>query len=701
MFSKSIYCIRSCFFIFILFVGIHAQNNQSEVFRPIQENGKWGYVDKNGKVVIQPQFYWAEEFSEGLAAFENDEGLHGYVDVTGKIVIEPKFSNWSDFSEGVAAVAIDIFQYGFIDKAGNWIIEPKFAHSFPFRDGLAPIRLLPPKGQPLTPGREKSAFIDKTGKIVLEPPGDILNARTSEGFAFLQIIQEEGAGVKEVIVDRAGNILIEAEKIELDGFSEGLTPVKKNGKWGYIDVTGKFVIEPQFAEAKSFSEGLAAVQVGENWGYINKQGKLVIPAKFEMNSLNEGDKHSFSEGLALVYQSDRCVYLNQTGKAVIKIDCSDGGKFIGGLALIKLTEGDKEKRGYINKTGKFVWRPTLFRYKTYEDIQAQIKKSREKEGKSDDEEKLLPLTEEEKTINYRNLVANQPDFIADLSYFRSEQFSGGGFGYRLVRKGNKYRKESQFWIFVGETGKSRYRLNPQAKLYNDLEGIDFETANTGGDFNPKTLADDPNTTFTPLGKITIDGHECIKIEAKRQIKGRENEKIYLYAAKDLKNLIIAAQVLNPPYAMIQRLSNISLEVPDNLVNLPDDYKAIEKDVWRKVENAKVKYGGKFSKDFGVFRSPTGELFVYVIDAPYPWKYLIRPKEATAETAYQGMLITRNGEFIWRTKETEALSETGYRSASAVRDKDDTKPVQIKSNTLKFQSNNSDDIWIEVILPEKK
>jgi hypothetical protein len=80
---------------------------------------------------------------------------------------------------------------------------------------------------------------------------------------------------------------------------------------------------------------------------------------------------------------------------------------------------------------------------------------------------------------------------------------------------------------------------------------------------------------------------------------------------------------------------------------------------------------------------------------------VRLKERTVETAYQGMLVTRSGEFIWQTKETEAISDIGYRSVSKLRQKDDTKPLEIKSQSIKFQSNDSDDIWIEVILPDNK
>ena len=223
--------------------------------------------------------------------------------------------------------------------------------------------------------------------------------------------------------------------------------MKKNGKWGYADETGKIVITPQFDEARKFYEGLALVQVSDKWGFINPKGKLVIPAKFDISW--ENDDHNFSEELALMYLNDRCTFINQAGKTVFSLDCDNAGRFIGGIALVNIDEGKNEKRGYIDKTGKFVWGPTEFKYK---DLKAIIEKSQEKQEKEENE-KLIALTDEEKNLNYRNLIANQPDFSADLSYFRSEMVSGGGGGERITRKGNRYRRESQFWIFIGETGK--------------------------------------------------------------------------------------------------------------------------------------------------------------------------------------------------------------------------------------------------------
>ena len=62
--------------------------------------------------------------------------------------------------------------------------------------------------------------------------------------------------------------------------SEGYAAVKKNGKWGFIDITGEVKIDYQFDDALSFGQHLAAVKQGELWGYISVAGKVVIEPEF-------------------------------------------------------------------------------------------------------------------------------------------------------------------------------------------------------------------------------------------------------------------------------------------------------------------------------------------------------------------------------------------------------------------------------------
>jgi hypothetical protein len=66
---------------------------------------KWGYIDKSGKIVIEPQFDWALHFTEGLAAVKV-KGKYGFLDQTGKMVIQPQYHEARNLSEGLAPVGI-------------------------------------------------------------------------------------------------------------------------------------------------------------------------------------------------------------------------------------------------------------------------------------------------------------------------------------------------------------------------------------------------------------------------------------------------------------------------------------------------------------------------------------------------------------------------------------------------------------------
>ena len=133
----------------------------SENLTPVTVNGKYGYIGKNGRVVVQPHFEAAWKFSEGLARVRLD-GKCGYIDQSGKVVISPQFEICGDFSEGLAGITVfdanGRFKDGYIDKSGNVVIQPRFDRSFNFHEGLAQVRI-----------NRKLGYIDKTGKYVWEP----------------------------------------------------------------------------------------------------------------------------------------------------------------------------------------------------------------------------------------------------------------------------------------------------------------------------------------------------------------------------------------------------------------------------------------------------------------------------------------------------------------------------------------------------
>jgi hypothetical protein len=301
--------------------------------------------------------------------------------------------------------------------------------------------------------------------------------------------------------------------------------------------------------------------------------------------------------------------------------------------------------------------------------------------KANEQEVLSPLTEEERLLNARDLVLNQPDFMADLSFFVAHRVSGHGFSQRLVRKGNRYREESQFWVFVGELGKPSARLFPKAKIYDD-----YVPPRGGSLAHPPidaaAVARENDVSFTALGTVAIDGRHCLKIEARRKTT---SDKYYFYLARDLKNLAIVTQLLQPNRNTVQKLTNISLEVPDSLVHIPPDYKPIEHDRWTRLENAIVTYKRKPAKDATVFRSPYGHLFIHVDD----WTYLVRPAEATVETAFQGLLVTRTGQWIWQTSDNEAYSSIQYKDPRPPSkwEKAEDRKVTVTPNSVTFRATD--------------
>ena len=99
--SRSISLLICLTVLFAFFV--RAQEKKSSNLFKVQVDNKFGFIDKFGKVVIEPQFQGVYDFSDGLAKiYTSGEFNTAYIDETGKVVIEPKFDIGSDFSEGFA-----------------------------------------------------------------------------------------------------------------------------------------------------------------------------------------------------------------------------------------------------------------------------------------------------------------------------------------------------------------------------------------------------------------------------------------------------------------------------------------------------------------------------------------------------------------------------------------------------------------------
>ena len=343
------------------------QSNESTDLYPIRLNGKAGYVDREGRLIIKPRFMRAWEFSGDLAPVQlSNKPEFGYVNKQGDFAIGPWHGTASVFSEGLGRISRSTEGQGFIDRTGKTIIQPKFAFAGSFSDGLAQVIL-----EDCVPKVDCGliGFIDKSGNLVVRPQFRAANdfhegrAAVKRGSDEWTFIDKTGA---EITKQRFKADLKHSLVVTTD-FSEGLAGVKVGGKWGFIDTKGEMVISPQFDEAGKFSEGLAAVFSQCRWGYIDKTGAFVIKPQFKFAlEFSEGlavvDPHPANEGPCPPGKSHgKLGYINRSGKLVIEPQFDLAFQFIKGVARVSIVNPKDEndlKQGYIDKTGKYIWKPT-------------------------------------------------------------------------------------------------------------------------------------------------------------------------------------------------------------------------------------------------------------------------------------------------------------------------------------------------------
>jgi len=231
---------------------------------PVRMESKWGYADADtGKIVIQPRFERAGNFSQGLAPARMDN-RYGYIDAKGAFVIQPSFELARPFSEGMAAVSIEK-KFGFIDTSGKLVIPPQFEWAGDLHNNRALVKF-----------QQQYGFIDSTGKIVI--PTNYVRAHPfSEGRAAVAVKIGE---FKFIDVD--GNQVTPASFADAGRFREGLAWVQSSdGKFGYIDTKGDFAIPPRFTGLGSFNRGIAPARQGKLWCFIDPKGESLSEAVYD------------------------------------------------------------------------------------------------------------------------------------------------------------------------------------------------------------------------------------------------------------------------------------------------------------------------------------------------------------------------------------------------------------------------------------
>ena len=139
---------------------------------PFHGEDLYGLCDENGNVVVPCEYPYLQYCENGWYVAQNQDGRYGYIDKSGNVMIDFEFEDAEKFSCGLAPVLIDGL-WGFINEDGEVVIEPAYLTasvatinadpyigSCTFWDGVGKVQ-----------DGDQWILIDTQGNVVVDDPG--------------------------------------------------------------------------------------------------------------------------------------------------------------------------------------------------------------------------------------------------------------------------------------------------------------------------------------------------------------------------------------------------------------------------------------------------------------------------------------------------------------------------------------------------
>ncbi|MEL7020645.1 MAG: WG repeat-containing protein [Bacteroidota bacterium] len=334
-------------------IAIAARFDELRDFREgiaaVRIGGKWGLIDTMGNYLLVPTHKGVFSSHEGRIRYLTYDEKVGYLDRMGKVAIPAQYIDGQDFSEGLARIETEE-GFGFINTVGDTIIPPQFARASRFQGGLAKVKK-----------RNNWGLVDRDGEFIIigefqkiEWPKEALIRIKKEGqFGFLNLAGElviptqyraatdfyEGVAAvclattgKYGLVDQRGQAVTAFEYDKIWYANDNRWAIRADGKYGIMDGEGKVIVTPQFGQLYQFEDGVASYEGKDRlWGLINTEGTQLTTAQFGLLwTCKEGmARAAFREGIGFI---DKAGYLRIAPKRNI-VDVRD---FSEGFAPVQL-----------------------------------------------------------------------------------------------------------------------------------------------------------------------------------------------------------------------------------------------------------------------------------------------------------------------------------------------------------------------------
>jgi hypothetical protein len=302
-------------------------SNFSEGLAAVRPNGLYGYIDSKGPLTIQPQFEWAGPFSEGLAlAYKNGHFL--YINRQGQQAFPANYAKLAPFQHGVAIVQTESNHIGLIDRHGKLLLDTLYAEISDFDEGLAQVNLDRKNDQ------YKQGIIDTLGHFVI-PIGKYRSiGQPLNGYCF---IWNDNPDI-QLITDRTGKILIKRPYSSLSGIR-------------YEKIENGIMLVALTKHHGADAPGIEYSSENAYAGYIDFQNRLLL------DDTTIDYAYPFSNKRAFIHRRDKGLQIidnhmhpvgNQTYRRM-----EDPG-FVNGYAIVQ----DDKGNAIIDTNGRVVFRPT-------------------------------------------------------------------------------------------------------------------------------------------------------------------------------------------------------------------------------------------------------------------------------------------------------------------------------------------------------
>ncbi len=372
---------------------------------------KYGFLNEEGKETVPFVYSQAHNYSEGLAAVVNENGKYLFIDKLGNVAIKPKeYDRVDDFQNGTCKVyrkdkVWEINREGKKVKDSTKKLEEDNVHDGSDHDDIYVENTNYGNNNDttntLTPNITSTLnFNDKIfqhqhTRADNVMPHDKNKDKTELKYGEISDLKKQKPNERITEIDRSryndkdDDIQLSQQFSQnickydevLDNFSDGLLPVTKNKKLGYINAKGeevipctlKYYIEPGMDDGSvifgRFKEGLAKVCSfdGESgaeesfgaknikFGYMDKMGKIIIPPIYQ----TAGD---FSEGKAYVSSETFNGFIDITWKKLFEIKgmIDRNLEFVDGMLMT--TDTDNNQYLFYNSEGKVVLKISMDKY---------------------------------------------------------------------------------------------------------------------------------------------------------------------------------------------------------------------------------------------------------------------------------------------------------------------------------------------------